>query len=57
MTIDVLEEPKLIMEVKYDHFLPDFIRNLIQTKASQRYAISKYVICRKYTKNNSWEDN
>jgi hypothetical protein len=57
MTIDVLEEPKLIMEVKYDHFLPDFIRNLIQPKASQRYAVSKYVICRKYTKNNSWEDN
>ena len=56
-TTDVLEEPKLIMEVKFDHFLPDFIRNLIQINASQRYAISKYVICRKYTKNNSWEDN
>jgi hypothetical protein len=56
-TVDVLEEPKLIMEVKYDHFFPDFVRNVIQIRASQRYAISKYVICRKYTKNNSWEDN
>ena len=55
--IDVLEEPKLIMEVKYDRFLPDFINNIIQIDACQRYAISKYVVCRKYTKNNSWEDN
>jgi len=55
--VDVLEEPKLIMEVKYDHFLPDFIKNIIQIDSSQRYAISKYVISRKYTKSNSWEDN
>jgi hypothetical protein len=57
MMIDVMEEPKLIMEVKYDHFLPDFIKNIIQIDACQRYAISKYVVCRKYTKHNSWEDN
>jgi hypothetical protein len=56
-TVDVMEEPKMILEIKYDHFLPDFIRNLIQIDSSQRWAISKYVICRKFTKNNSWEDN
>lgn len=56
-TIDVLEEPKMILEVKYDHFLPDYIRNAIQISRSQRYAISKYVICKKFTKINNWEDN
>ena len=56
-TIDVIEEPKMILEIKYDHYLPDFIRNLLQVSSSQRYAISKFVICRKFTKINSWEDN
>jgi hypothetical protein len=56
-TIDVLEEPKMILEIKYDNFLPDFIRRILQINSNQRYAISKYVICRKYTKLNSWEDN
>jgi hypothetical protein len=56
-TIDVIEEPKMIMEVKYDHFLPDYIRDVLQIKTSQRYAISKFVICKKFTKINNWEDN
>ena len=55
--VDVLEEPKLILEIKYDNFLPDHIRNALQIHSSQRYAISKYVICRKFLKTNSWEDN
>ncbi|MDQ7083711.1 MAG: polyphosphate polymerase domain-containing protein [Sulfurovum sp.] len=57
LTVDVLEEPKMILEIKYDHFLPDFIRNIIQINTSQRWAISKYVICKKFTKLNTWEDN
>lgn len=56
-TVDVVEEPKMILEIKYDHFLPDFIRNLLQLNSSQRWAISKYVMCRKFSKENSWEDN
>lgn len=56
-TVDVIEEPKMILEIKYDHFLPDFIRNLLQVHSSQRWAISKYVMCRKFRKVNSWEDN
>tara|TARA_B100000795_G_C22786276_1_gene434768 strand:- start:110 stop:733 length:624 start_codon:yes stop_codon:yes gene_type:complete len=55
--VRVIEEPQLIMEVKYDNYLPDIIRNAIQIPSSTRYAISKFVICRKYTKLNSWEDN
>jgi len=56
-TIDVLEEPKMILEIKFDNFLPDFIRHVLQINSNDRYAISKYVICRKFTKLNSWEDN
>lgn len=56
-TIDVMEEPKMILEIKYDHFLPDFLRSILQISSSQRYAISKYVICKKFTKRNSWEDH
>jgi len=55
--IDVIEEPKMILEIKFDNFLPDFIKNLLQIDTNQRYAISKYTICRKFTKENSWEDN
>ena len=55
--IEVIEEPLMILEIKYDNFLPEFIRNCLQISSSQKFAISKYVICRKYSKMNSWEDN
>lgn len=46
----VLEEatmdPVTILEVKYDSFLPDFIRRAIQPERYVRSSISKYVICR-----------
>ncbi|SHO81513.1 hypothetical protein MNB_SV-15-1091 [hydrothermal vent metagenome] len=56
-TVDVIDEPKIILEIKYNHFLPNYIRNILQIKTSQRWAISKYVMCRKFGKQNSWEDN
>jgi hypothetical protein len=57
LTVDVIEEPKMILEIKYNHFLPNHIKNILQIKSSQRWAISKYVMCRKFNKENSWEDN
>ena len=56
-TINALDEPSMILEIKFDHFLPSFIKDILQIGSSERYAISKYVICRKYTKLNLWEDN
>ncbi|NEW61020.1 polyphosphate polymerase domain-containing protein [Sulfurovum sp. bin170] len=56
-TIDVIEKPQFILEIKYDHFLPDYIRAILQLSSNQRYAISKFVICKKFTKFNNWEDN
>ncbi len=38
--------PRLILEVKYNEFLPDYIRNILEIGASEFSAISKYVICR-----------
>jgi hypothetical protein len=55
-TINVIEENIMIMEVKYDSFLPEYIKDIIQLSSSQRSAISKYVISTKYTKKNKWED-
>lgn len=56
-TIDVIEKPQFILEIKYDHFLPDYIKGMLQLSSNQRYAISKFVICKKFTKFNNWEDN
>lgn len=38
--------PRMIMEVKYNGFLPDVVRNLMNINAGEFSAISKYVICR-----------
>ena len=56
-TVDVIEKPLYVLEVKYDRFLPDHIRKILQLSSNQRYAISKFVICKKFTKLNNWEDN
>ena len=37
-----------ILEIKYDHFLPDFIRDIVQLNNCMTSAVSKYVVCRNY---------
>jgi hypothetical protein len=56
-SIKALDEPWMILEVKFNNFLPDYIKNIIQLASNQRYAISKFVICKKMIKLNNWEDN
>lgn len=46
-TIPVPESP-LLMEVKYDGFLPEHIRRLIQVGNRRATAFSKYAVCRSY---------
>lgn len=41
-----LQGDLMIMEVKYDDYLPSHILSVIQTAMTDRCAISKYVICR-----------
>jgi len=42
------EKYGMVMEVKFNQFLPAYIRELIQPAAAQRSAVSKYVFCRRY---------
>ncbi len=39
---------KAILEVKYDEFLPDIVRNVIQLSSRSSSAFSKYAECRKF---------
>lgn len=54
--VPALSDHYIILEVKFDEYLPSFIRNALQLEGLQRQAISKYVICRKFIKLNTWED-
>lgn len=45
-TIQVPMESTMILEVKYDDYIPDYIWKIIQTDRMAKCAISKYVICR-----------
>ena len=47
ITIPVAESP-IILEVKWDNFLPTVIRDVIQLENRQTKAFSKYAVCRMY---------
>ncbi len=56
ITTGALETPEMIMEVKYDEYIPDFVRGLLLTSVPQRMAISKFALCRRMAGRNPWED-
>lgn len=43
---EVLPEGVLVLEVKYDDYLPAYIGQLLQIDGADKCAISKYVMCR-----------
>lgn len=48
-TYPVIDEYDMIMEVKFNNYLPGYIHTLIQpVQNAQSSAISKYCLCRKY---------
>ena len=48
-TIPIAEKGIVVLEVKFNKYLPDYIRGILDgMDAPQRSAISKYVLCRKY---------
>lgn len=53
----VILEGKQILEVKYDQFLPGYIKKVLSTVSAERMAISKYTLARRFHKVNKWEDN
>lgn len=47
--IDTAGEPQdMVLEVKYDVFLPEIIRQIIQTNTLRQTAFSKYEACRRF---------
>lgn len=47
VTVPIGSRP-IIMEVKWDHFLPDLIWDIVQLESRRTTAFSKYAICRIY---------
>ncbi len=56
-TMQAIEEPGVILEIKFDNFLPRAIQGLFPSTIRQRLAIGKFTICKKHYKYNDWEDN
>ncbi len=50
--VPVLEKGLHVLEVKYDEFLPDVIRRIIDTGSLQRTAFSKYTMARIWREQN-----
>ena len=55
--IPVILEGKQILEIKYEHVLPEYIHRSLQLDAFERMAISKYTLGRRFFKFEKWEDN
>lgn len=47
-TYPVIDDYAMVMEVKFNAYLPTWIRELIQPAANVRSAVSKYCLCRKF---------
>lgn len=47
-TYPVIEGYDMVMEVKFNEYLPGYIRELMQVNSCARSAISKYCLCRKF---------
>ena len=45
----ILQQDMLLVEVKYDELLPEYIENIVKTQANQRTTFSKYYLCKKYS--------
>ena len=46
--IRVCDPGTVIMEIKFDAFLPEIIQSLLQTEEIRQQAYSKYGICRRF---------
>ncbi|WP_151734850.1 polyphosphate polymerase domain-containing protein ['Paenibacillus yunnanensis' Narsing Rao et al. 2020] len=54
--VKALDDDLIIFEVKFDEYIPDYIKIALQLEGLTRQSASKYVICRKFLKTNTWED-
>ncbi|MCM3781766.1 polyphosphate polymerase domain-containing protein [Neobacillus mesonae] len=54
--VKAIDENLMILEIKFDEYIPEYIRIALQLEGLNRVSASKYVICRKFLKYNTWED-
>jgi hypothetical protein len=47
-TFSVIDDYDMVLEVKFNKYLPSYIRYLLQLKSAQNSAISKYCLCRRF---------
>lgn len=47
-TVEVLDRSTWVLEVKFNDYLPDFIASLLVGIPTERSAISKYTLCRRF---------
>jgi len=47
-TVPALDHNLIVLEVKYNRVLPDYIRGLLAGVSAERMAVSKYVMCRRF---------
>ncbi len=53
----VIIEGKQILEIKFNDFFPGYLKNVLSRVSSERTAISKYTLARRFHKVQKWEDN
>jgi len=56
-SMPVIIESKQILEIKFDDFFPGHLKNVLSAVSSERMAISKYTLARRFHKVHKWEDN
>ena len=44
----MIDDYDMVLEVKFNQYLPTYIRSLLQLDAHVRSAVSKYCLCRKF---------
>ena len=54
--IPVFLDNRQILEVKFNNFLPHYIKSALSSIISERFAISKYAYSLRFSKNQQWED-
>ncbi len=45
----ILQKDMLILEVKYDEILPNYIENVVKTVTGQKTSFSKFYLCKRYS--------
>jgi len=55
--ISAYPDSRVIMEIKYNSFFPEYLRSIIGSIRTSRRAISKYVTCMATSSKNNWEDH